>query len=209
MSTFAEPIVAEQGTPKKTAIIDTDVHIVMPDSDTLLKYLPKQWHRHHEISGARGHVKSGYPRLHKMRLDAFPPTGKAPGTDLAFLQHQLLDEWDIDYGMLTPLTGAGGQVNLEYGAAQALAINDWQAEEWVALEPRLKGSILVPYEDGDLTAREIDRIGDHPDFVQVLLASRTKSPLGHRKYWKMYEAAERHELPIAIHFGGRGGGPIT
>lgn len=209
MNTLVEPTAVELEHPRKTAIIDTDVHILMPDSQTMLRFLPQKWHRHHKIVGSRVYVGSGYPRLHNMRRDAFTPSGGQPGTELGFLQEQLLDEWEIDYGMLTPLMGAGGQLHLEYGAALAQAVNDWQAEDWVALEPRLRGSILVAYEDGDLAAQEIDRMGDHPKFVQVLLASRTRAPLGHRKYWKMYEAAERHDLPIAIHFGGRGGGPIT
>jgi predicted TIM-barrel fold metal-dependent hydrolase len=42
-----------------------------------------------------------------------------------------------------------------------------------------------------------------------MLAIRTSEPLGRRKYWKMYEAAEAHGLPIGIHFGGQGGYPIT
>ena len=209
MSTLVDAEVAGQKKGRKTAIVDTDVHILMPDNDTMLKYLPKQWHRHNRIVGSRGCIGSGYPRLHNMRRDAWPSSGGGPGTDLDFLRKQLLDEWEIDYGMLTPLMGAGGQLNLEYGAAMAQAVNDWQAEEWVAHEPRLKGSILTPYEDGELAEREIGRMADHPDFVQLLLSARTKCPLGHRKYWKMYEAAERYDLPVAVHFGGRGGGPIT
>ena len=100
-------------------------------------------------------------------------------------------------------------LNLEYGAALSSAVNDWQIAEWVEQDKRLRGSILVAYEDGDLSAQEIDRVGDHPGFIQVLLVVRTREPLGHRKYWPMYEAACRHDLPIAIHFGGSGGGPIT
>src|SRR5439155_10924907 len=38
---------------------------------------------------------------------------------------------------------------------------------------------------------------------------RTSEPLGRRKYWKMYEAAVEHDLPIGIHFGSQGGSPIT
>ena len=38
---------------------------------------------------------------------------------------------------------------------------------------------------------------------------RTAEPLGRRKYWPMYEAAVEHDLPVGIHFGGWGGGPIT
>ena len=43
----------------------------------------------------------------------------------------------------------------------------------------------------------------------MLLMVRTSEPLGRRKYHKIYEAAVRHDLPIGIHFGGAGGGPIT
>ena len=52
-------------------------------------------------------------------------------------------------------------------------------------------------------------MADHPGFVQVLLLARTMEPLGRRKYWKMYEAAVQHDLPIGIHFTGVGAGPIT
>ena len=48
-----------------------------------------------------------------------------------------------------------------------------------------------------------------PRFVQVLLLIRTAEPLGRRKYWPIYEAAVDHDLPVGIHFGGWGRGPIT
>jgi predicted TIM-barrel fold metal-dependent hydrolase len=196
---------------EKLAVIDCDIHAAMPNDATLFKYLPTRWQRHHETFGMRGHIGGAYPRAvpNAARLDSYPPNGLPPGGDLPFLQEQLLNEWDLEYGILTPLYGAGGMINLEYGAALASAINDWQIAEWVEPEPRLRGSILVAYEDGELAAQEIDRVGDNPGFVQVLLVVRTREPLGHRKYWKMYEAACRHDLPIAIHFGGSGGGPIT
>lgn len=196
---------------EKLAVIDCDIHNATPSDKTLLKYLPARWQRHHETIGSRGHVGSGYPRAMKnaARHDSWPPSGLPPGSDLEFMRHQLLDEWDLEYGILNCLIGVGGQINLDYGAALAQAVNDWQIAEWLEPEPRLRASIIVPYEDGELAAAEIDRVADHPGYVQVLLVVRTREPLGHRKYWKMYEAAVRHGLPIGIHFGGAGGGPIT
>ena len=38
---------------------------------------------------------------------------------------------------------------------------------------------------------------------------RTREPLGNRKYWPLYEVAEAHGLPLAIHVGGHGGNTIT
>jgi hypothetical protein len=195
----------------KLAVIDCDIHNAMPNDATLFKYLPARWRRHHETIGLRGHVGSAYPRAMKnaARHDAWPPSGLPPGGDLPFLQQQLLDEWGLEYGILNCLYGVGGELNLEYGAALAQAINDWQIAEWLEPEPRLRGSIIVPYEDGALTAAEIERVASHPGYVQILLVVRTAAPLGHRKYWPMYEAAVRHNLPVGIHFGGGGGGPIT
>lgn len=195
----------------RTAVIDCDIHNAVPSPKALLPYLPERWRRHHETFGGRGHSGGTYPRANQnaARTDSWPPNGNPPGSDLPFLREQLLDAWNIEYGILNPLLGAGSQLNLEYGAAMASAINDWQIAEWTEPEPRLRASIIVPYEDGDLAAAEIDRLGDHPHFVQALLVARTAEPLGRRKYWKMYEAAVRHDLPIAFHFGGHGGGPIT
>ncbi len=100
------------------------------------------------------------------------------------MRTQLLDEWEIEVGILNCLFGVGGELNLEFGGALAQAINDWQIAEWLEPEPRLRASIIVPYEDGELAAAEIDRVGDHPGYVQVMLIARTGAPLGHRKYWK-------------------------
>jgi predicted TIM-barrel fold metal-dependent hydrolase len=81
--------------------------------------------------------------------------------------------------------------------------------EWLEPEPRLRGSIVVPMEHPDAAAAEIDRLGEEKRFIQVLLLVRSTEPFGRRRHWPIYEAATRHNLPIAIHFGGRGGNPIT
>ena len=196
----------------KTAVIDCDIHNAPASAGVLAKYLPERWRRYQESFGSRpAYPGSYYPRLHPSaaRSDSWPPNGGPPGSDLKFMQEQLLDTWEMDYGILNPLYPAGGQPNIEYGAALARAVNEWQRAEWLDPEPRLRGSIVVPYEDGELAAAEIERWADDPRFVQIILIARTREPLGRRKYWPMYEAAARHNLPIGIHFGGNAGWPIT
>ncbi|MFZ0214715.1 MAG: amidohydrolase family protein, partial [Candidatus Dormiibacterota bacterium] len=195
----------------RLALVDCDIHVQPKQRGVFGQYLATRWRRHLELFGAPKAAGAYYPRAndHAARTDSWPPAGGPPGSDLPFLREQLLDRWGIDIGVLTPLLGAGGQRNLEFGAAYAAAINEWQLAEWLEPEPRLRGSLSVEYEDGELAAREIDRLGDHPRFAQVLLSIRTAEPLGRRKYWPMYEAAIRHGLPIAVHFGGHGGFPIT
>ena len=193
------------------AVIDCDIHNYLPSETALSKYMSERWRSYHEDYGSRGYAGNYYPlaNMHAARTDAWPPSGQIPGSDLSFVQRQLLDEWGIEFGVLLPLLGAGRQVNLAYGAARARAINDWQMEAWIEKEPRLRASLTVPFEDADASAAEIERLGDHAGVVQVALEARTLAPLGNRKYWRLYEAACRHDLPVGIHFGALGGWPIT
>ncbi len=198
-------------TPKhsKFPVIDCDIHNAVAPGG-LQPYLSKRWQEHHKNFGLRGRPGGYYPRAlpHAARHDAWPPSGVRPGADLGFLQQQLLDAWNIEYGVLNPLISVAEELNLDYGAALAQAVNEWQVAEWLEPEPRLRASIVVPYEDGELAAAEIHRCGPNPGFVQILLIARSKEPLGNRKYWKIYEAAAEYNLPIGIHFGGVAG-PIT
>jgi predicted TIM-barrel fold metal-dependent hydrolase len=56
---------------------------------------------------------------------------------------------------------------------------------------------------------EIEARASNPDFVQILVLPRTDEPLGRRRYWPIFEAAERNNLPIAVHVGGTNGHPST
>ena len=88
-------------------------------------------------------------------------------------------------------------------------INDWQIAEWTGKDCRLKGSVVVANEDGPAAAAEIRKRAGDKNFVQVLLLSRNVEPLGQRRYWPIYEAAEEAGLPVGVHAFGFGGNPIT
>ncbi len=194
----------------QVGLVDGDIHPATASSDALLPYLPERWHYRLSVHGPQGYPGSYYPRNSPQaaRADSWPPSGLPAGADLPFLREQLLDEWGIEFGILNPLVGIHSPL-VEYSAALATAVNDWLMAEWLEPEPRLRGSISVPYEDGDLAAAEIDRLGADRRFVQVLLLARTHEPLGKRRFWKIYEAAVRNNLPVGIHFGGSGGSPFT
>jgi predicted TIM-barrel fold metal-dependent hydrolase len=209
----------------RSAVVDCDIHNAPVSEEALLRYMPASWRElrsaggrldaggeaTRETLGDRSYLGAEYPRPtpRAARTDSWPPNGDPPASNLEFLRAQLLDAFGIDYGVLTPMLGAGEQLDLERGAALASAINDWQIAEWLDPEPRLRASINIAYEDGGLSAREIHRLGDDPRFVQVLMLIRTAEPMGRRKYWKIYEAAAEHGLPVGVHFGGWGRGPIT
>jgi uncharacterized protein len=208
VTTLQQPVTHRRS---ELAVIDCDIHPALKSPKALHPYLSERWRHHRDTIGDRGFGGSYYPRANPnaARTDAWPPNGLPPGSDLDFTRYQLLDAWDLDFGVLQPLLGAGALRNHDYAAALSRAINDWQIAEWLDPEPRLRSGLVVPYEAPDLAVEEIERLGDHPGFVQVMLGIRTSEPIGRRKYWPMFEAAVAHNLPIGMHFGSQGGSPIT
>jgi predicted TIM-barrel fold metal-dependent hydrolase len=199
-----------QSRETRLEVIDCDVHNTVSSPKALTKYFPARWRSYHETYGPR---RSGgrftpqmYPGAH--RVDSWPSSGVTPGSDREFLTAQLVDRYGLSYAILNPFAiGGSSQLNEEYGVALNQAINDWQVAEWLERDPRFRATIQVPFEYPAAAVREIDRLGDHPGFVQVGLLSRTDEPLGRHKYWPIYEAAVRHDLAIGMHFGAWGHNP--
>jgi predicted TIM-barrel fold metal-dependent hydrolase len=69
--------------------------------------------------------------------------------------------------------------------------------------------MVVPTRVPEMAATEIDRLGHHAGFVQVLLPVRSEAPYGHRRYLPIFEAATRHGLVVSLQFGGAPGSPPT
>ncbi len=193
----------------KPAIIDCDIHNELDSEKDLYPFLSARWSEHLKTYGMRTPSGGIYPRFMNRRNDSFPPSGRAAGSDCAFTAVQLLDEWNVAYGILNPLTGVGSQLNPEFGAALGTAVNDWQVAEWLDKEPRLRASVILPFEHADLAVAEIERRARDPRFVQVQFTGRPREPMGRRKYWPIYEACAAHGLVVMSHAFGSGGQPIT
>jgi predicted TIM-barrel fold metal-dependent hydrolase len=209
----AVPEIDEEPADRRVALVDCDIHNRVPSLSALGRFMPARWRDYLTTYGLRAPAAiMFYPRLREFgsRADSRPPSGVPPGADLDFLREQLLDRWDISKGILNPIEQVIIAAQpVEYSAALARAMNDYTLAEWLEPEERLYAGICVAQEDGDLAADEIRRLGSDRRFVQVLLNLRTRDPLGNRRYWKMYEAAVEHDLPVAIHVGGYGGSTIT
>jgi predicted TIM-barrel fold metal-dependent hydrolase len=191
----------------KYGIVDCDVH-PYPKAGALNKYLSERWRKHvaeygqftTSIYAARGI----YPRFapNTSRRDSWPPNGGAPGSDVDFIREQLLDPYNITYGVLEPLLGGNSSRNLDEAAALSSAMNDWQAQEFVDPEPRLRASILIAADDPAAAVREIEKRADDWRFCQIQLGSKTSEPIGRRRYWPIFEAALKHGFSIGLHVGG-------
>ncbi len=192
-------------------VIDADIHCVVPSITSLLPYLPAHWQEQISQSGFKGPVDDPYPRAAAALLypDAQPPQDLPAGSDLGRMREQVLDAWNVAYGILTCTYAVDSLHNPDAALALARAVNDWQLAEWLDQEPRLRASIVVPIQQPHLAAQEIRRVGQHPGFVQVLLPVRSPVPYGNRCYHPIYAAAVQHDLVVGIHFGGAPGNPPT
>lgn len=215
------------------AVIDCDIHVMPPSADALLPFLDEHWREYIRQTAFRGAGETSYPKNipTSRRPESVAPnsgaeadlgslqpnTGGPPsagvdggaGSDLARLQEQVLDPQRVAAGILTCTYATESIHNPDAAAAMAAAVNDWQIANWLEREPRLRGTLVIPSAQPDLAAREIDRLGDHPSFVQVFLPVRSDAPYGNRRYHPIFAAAARHNLVVGIHFGGSPGNPPT
>jgi predicted TIM-barrel fold metal-dependent hydrolase len=206
--TLAEEKVVKHVSDQK--IIDCDVHCNVPNIRTLFPYLSDYWIETIEQTGFKGATDNYYPggAALSVKPGTAPESGPA-GSSLDLLREQVLDAQDVELAILNCAYAVDGIQNPYGAAAIASAINDWLIEEWLDKEPRLRASIVVTPQQPDLAVKEIDRVGDHPGFVQVFLPGRSERPYGNRRYFPIFEAIVRHNLVAGIQFGGAPGTPPT
>ncbi len=190
----------------RRSIIDTDIHPA-PDWERVADFLPEPW-RTRYLSGNRGPGYLGYWNpIGVRRADAVLPDGSDIASSPHTLASHFLDAYHIEFGLLNvDHLSICLSPEPDYSAAVASAINDVILQDWLPVDPRLRASLIVSPTDPQLAAREIHRLGDHPDVVQVLMPSGARMPYGQRYYHPIYEAASRHDLPVAIHPGTEGTG---
>ena len=109
--------------------------------------------------------------------------------------------------MVAPRGGAARSAGA--GGANGDAGSEGKVERWVKAEPRLRSGVTVAQEDPDLAVEEIALRAGDPNFVQVLMPSKTNEPLGRKRYGPVYVAAQALNFPIAIQLNsvGRGYSP--
>ncbi len=182
--------------------IDCDVHVAVPSMKALLPFMDEAWREMIVSRGTDGLELASYPSGAPIscRPDWRTP-GKLPGSDLAMLQRAALDGFGSRVAICNCLYGAQAVHSEDLAQALCRAVNDWLAAEFLDRDPRLRASIVVPAQNPNYAAQEIERRASDKRFVQVLLLAANEMLLGRRYYWPIYEAAEQYSLPIGIHAG--------
>jgi predicted TIM-barrel fold metal-dependent hydrolase len=205
--------VLEKTLQQRLAIVDCDIHPTHKSPAALRPYLSERWQEHAKTFGA--HVRQGlngqltHPRMQAagQRADAYPADGGPPGSDLPLMRTQHLDRNGVEIGMLVALARGGmEEQNQDFAAALSHAVNEWQLEEWVKPEPRLRAGVVVPQEDPATAVAEIEARAPDTAFRQIIISPRTSEPLGRRRYWPIFAAAEAAGLAIGLHPAGNSGG---
>ncbi len=215
-ATIQEPKVLTND-PAILGFVDCDVHPYTKTPADLDQFLPKRWRELRQSIGNRSRGPfagaPNYPRMSPgvgQRMDSWPKDGGLPGSDLTMMREQLLDAFNVSFGMMMPLLGRGGdERNVEFGAALASAANDWEAQVWCDQEPRLKAAIQITTEYTEAAIKEIEKRAGDRRFTHVMIPPRGLEPLGRRRYWKILEACAANNFPIALHLGGTSGHPST
>lgn len=203
-------------------IVDIDIHHGWKRRDEILEYLPQRW-REYAVADPRSGAMPGHSQRTSVmfnvprRRDVTPPDGSPAGTDYETMCDQLLDRHNIHRGVLTWNTG--GHVNgfnRDFAIALSRAAHDWNAETWLARDPRLYGVLAPPMSAPLAAAAEIRRAGANEKIVATLLPGTPLNiPYGDPIYHPVYEAASELGLAIHMHVGAvngeqpPGGLPLT
>jgi len=190
--------------------IDCDIHPSLPGMSALLPYIDEPWREQIVTRGIDGLDLTSYPPRMPLscRPDWRPERGK-PAGDLAQMQAQALDGFGSSIAICNCLYGAQAVYSEDLAAVLCRAMNDWLAAEWLDRDSRLRASIVVPMQSPRFATEEIERRVVDRRFVQVLVLCMGETLLGKRQFWPVYEAAERHGLPIGIHAGSQYRQPPT
>jgi predicted TIM-barrel fold metal-dependent hydrolase len=211
--TATAPLVTEtHGARTALRAIDVDLHHQIVNWQAVAPYAPPGLRHRLARPGGPPLARHGFKIIGARFGEAPRPVdanGKAgnPAADPAWVKAEYLDRRGIDLAILTgPVLSLGVQPNHDMAATIATAVNTWSLETWVRPFSCFKGSILIAHQDPAQAVAEIDRLGDDPGMVQVLMGSASETPLGRRQYHPIYEACVRHGLPLALHIGGEGAG---
>jgi predicted TIM-barrel fold metal-dependent hydrolase len=195
-------------------LVDVDVHI-SASLDSLSPFLSAQWNEfmrergYRQMGGVQGLRRIYPPGAASAMAEWVPSDGRAPASDLSLLREHILDHLDVDFAIANCYFAIDSIRHPDFAAAMARAVNDWLIEEWLSKDDRLRASLVVPARYPSMMIEEIERVGRHPGFVQVLMPVRCDRLYGNRNWHPVLEAIAAHDLVFGLHFGGTSEGAPT
>ena len=191
--------------------IDCDIHVAPASFEVLKEFMEPTWK-----SLIAEWAWPGPPGLATVHPPGAPSSarpewrdGPQPGTELEQVREHVLDAWNVRHGILNCYYALDSFRHPDLGIVLARAVNDWLISEWLERDDRLRASLVLPaFITADAIA-EVERVGDHPGFVQVLMPVRASAPYGNRNWLPLVEAIVRQDLVFSLQWGGTAPGAPT
>jgi len=186
-------------------IVDTDVHV----DDTLLRMVDyMEGHYQKRLQAALQADFRGEPGNSLRNMIAHvnwlgSSYDKPPRAKLA-TKTELMERMQlgiINYSILFPseLLPIAYLPDPKWAAALATAYNAFMVDEYSNL-PGVKIALVVSPNLPEHAVEQIAKYGNHKDVVAVCVPDvGVNPPIGDRKYWPIFEAADHYHLPIALH----------
>ena len=110
----------------------------------------------------------------------------------------------VEQAVLYPTAGLGiGAISSsEVATILARGYNNWAFERYTQYDSRLHCVALLPMQDPDEAVRELQRVKTLGMPGAVLPAFQFDAPLGSKRYWPVYEEAERSDFFLGVHGTG-------
>ncbi len=133
-------------------MIDCDVHQNFNRLQELVPWLDPQYRDFVLHGGFDGLDLPNYPWVHPAGFtmnEAALASGGVPGSDYETLREQLLDAQDVEYVILTgeEILSVSCLPHPQLAAGLATAYNRWLTAQWLPLDKRLRGSLVVASQD--------------------------------------------------------------
>ncbi|MFE1172279.1 amidohydrolase family protein [Streptomyces sp. NPDC058773] len=186
-----------------TGTIDTDLHCAPRTMGELAEYLPAYWQQYAAEGAIRltDRQRSVYPAPD----DGDVTTTAVPATAEEIPDCRGSSRTPIRATLLTCTVLFDLSRNPEFEAVGARALNTWMRETFLAVDPALFGSAVIPTLDTERALAEVERIAEDGRFVQILLPVRNDFRYGEPRYRRVLEAAAAADLVVCLHAGGRTG----
>ncbi len=115
-----------------------------------------------------------------------------------------MEEFGISHSVINPTLNLiiSSINNPRFAVALADAYNAWMLDELKNAPSNVRANLLIAPQKPNKAAEQIERRADEDAFAGIqLVASGLVPPPGHEWYDPIYEAAERYDLPVAMHSG--------
>ena len=180
-------------------ILDGDGH-VMEDVKAIMDRMPAELLGGNAVRGAGPfpapdhlhHASHQYPE------GAFEDPGGVEGWG------RFLDSTNIEGTVMYPTRALtyGKIVDPDLAIASARAYNDWLHDDYLSKDPRVNAVALVPMQDPEAAVLELRRAVTELGFVGAMVpGTGLHALLGNRKFWPVYEEADRLRCVLGVHAG--------